>query len=116
MWTVAAPLVWQDPIYGMLAVPLGFPTDLASIPRIFRNIPWLDPNGVSRRPAVVHDYLYGSKFGRRYGKEFADHFLRDALLAEGAAQGVASAFYWAVCLGGGGGWASDGRALQAKRV
>jgi len=104
IWSVGAPLVWCDPTYGRLEVPVGFKTDLASIPRLFRNLAPFDPNGASRRPAVLHDYLYSSKRGFRLGKEFADNFLRDALLAEQAGQVTAQAFYWAVRLGGRSHW------------
>jgi len=108
LWRLGAPLVWLDKTYGRLEVPAGFITDLASIPRLFRNLPWLDPNGFSRRPAVVHDWLYGSERGRRYGKEFADCFLRDALLVEQASKGAAQAFFLAVHWFGGSAWDADG--------
>lgn len=94
-------------------MPAGFVTDLASIPRLFRNLPWLDPNGLSRRPAVIHDWLYGSKEGRGYGKQFADSFLRSALIAEGAPQSAAGTFYYAVHWFGSGSWDDDGRRLSA---
>jgi len=110
LWRVGAPLVWCNPSYGRLEVPVGFVTDLASIPRALRNLPFLDPNGQSRRPAVVHDYLYSSRLGRRLGKQFADNFLREALLAEGATKGTAGAFYWAVHLFGSFAWDADAAA------
>jgi Protein of unknown function (DUF1353) len=106
-WLTGAALVWVDPVFGALQVPVGFRTDLASIPRLFRNLPFLDPDGLSRRPAVVHDFLYGSKLGRRLGKPFADQFLRTALVAEGASPHVAAAFYYAVHWFGGAAWAED---------
>lgn len=113
LWTVQAPLVWCDPVYGRLEVPAGFVTDLASIPRLFRNLPWLDPNGLSRRPAVVHDWLYGSTAGRARGKQFADSFLRAALLAEGAGKSSAQSFYLAVHWFGRSSWDEDGMRLAA---
>lgn len=120
LWTVAAPLIWQGPVEGCglirLIVPAGFVTDLASIPRLFRNLPSLDPNGLSRRPAVVHDWLYGSHQGRVFGKAFADCFLGDALLAEGASLTVASTFHLAVSWFGRSSWDSDGRRLAAAGV
>jgi len=116
LWTVRAPLVWDDPVYGHLVVPAGFVTDLASIPRLFRNLPFLDPNGLSRRPAVVHDWLYGSVEGRAHGKEFADNFLRAALLSEGASPAVAQTFFLAVHLFGSGPWDDDGVKLARANV
>ena len=116
LWTVRVPLVWLDATYGQLVVPAGFITDLASIPRLFRNLPMLDPNGLSRRPAVVHDWLYGSNEGRAHGKQFADSFLRSALLAEGASPAVAQTFYLAVHLFGGSSWDGDGVKLARPRL
>lgn len=103
-WVVGLPLVWTDPVYGRLEAPTGFRTDLASIPRVFRNLPAFDPNGASRRPAVIHDWLYSSRAGYRYGREFADSFLRAAMLSEGAGSWTAGAFYYAVRLGGRSHW------------
>jgi hypothetical protein len=109
IWALAAPLVWEDAIFGRLEVPVGFLTDLASIPRALRSLPFLDPNGVSRRPAAGHDWLYAA--GRRFGKPFADSFLRASLLAEGASPATAWAFYQGVHLFGGPAWRSDERIL-----
>lgn len=103
-WVVASPLEWSDPVYGRLVAPVGFRTDLASIPRLFRNLPAFDPNGASRRPAVIHDWLYSSRAGYRYGRDFADSFLRASLLSEGASPLTARAFYWAVRVGGSNHW------------
>lgn len=108
MWIMGAPLVWRDPVFGVLEVPVGFRTDLASIPRLFRNIPFLDPNGLSRRPAIVHDWLYAEQ---SMGKCFADQFLRAALCAEGASPASVFAFYHAVHWFGGFAWRSDAGAL-----
>ena len=52
-WIVMQDLIWQDAKFGTLTCPRGFLTDLASIPMAFRNIPFLDPNGLSRRPAAI---------------------------------------------------------------
>lgn len=116
MWRLGLPLVWCSPDFGWVEVPAGFVTDLASIPRIFRNLPWLDPNGLSRRPAALHDWLYGSQQGRRYGKQFADSFLRAGLLSEGASKPCATTFYYAVHWFGGSSWDGDGRRLALPNV
>lgn len=112
LWRLGAPLIWCDKQFGAIQVPAGFITDLASIPRALRNLPFLDPNGISRRPAVMHDWLYGSPEGRTRGKQFADNFLRAALSAEGASATVARVFYLAVHWGGQGGWDLDGQELR----
>lgn len=111
-WVVGLPLTWTDPVYGRLEAPAGFRTDLASIPRICWALPAFDPNGPSRRPAVLHDWLYSSRAGWRLGRQFADEFLRAALLSEGASTWTAQAFYIAVRVGGAGHW----DALSARNM
>lgn len=111
MWIIDTSLIWDDPIYGTITVPKGFRTDLASIPRFLRGISFLDPNGVSRRPAAVHDWLYALQRDKRR----ADNFLRDSLLAEGANQATAHLFYYGVHWFGGPAWESDaGRIFTSK--
>jgi hypothetical protein len=100
-WKTVAPLVWCDPTFGRLEVPVGFITDLASVPGIARAFPDFDPTGLSRRPGVMHDWLYTVKPVTR---DVADRFLREALIAEGEAQLVANAFYDAVHLFGESHW------------
>jgi hypothetical protein len=113
-WIVRAPLVWCDGKYGRIEVPVGFITDLASIPRALRNLPAFDPNGNSRRPAVVHDWLYQLQ---HLPKLTADGFLRDAMLAEGCDTADADAFYEAVHLFGQSSWESDhARTMAASFV
>lgn len=111
MWDIVSPLIWIDKVYGKLEVPVGFRTDLASIPRPFRGVPFLDPNGLSRRPAAAHDWLYA---WRGWGKDKADQFLYDALIAEGASAAVARTFYLGVHWFGAHSWASDARALATR--
>src|SRR5579864_3687243 len=86
MWQVVTPLTWKDYDFGTLTVPAGFETDLASTPFHIAD------NGPARRPAAVHDWLYGSNEGRVFGKAFADRFLRAALLAEGSGRMMAWTF------------------------
>src|SRR5450631_4401040 len=104
IWIIATPLTWKDPVFGTLTVPQGFRTDLASIPRAFRNIPFLDPAGVSRRPAAMHDWLY---CWRGISKDNADEFLKQSLLAEGAQEAVAAVFYLGVHEFGQAAWDAD---------
>ena len=55
-WRLLAPLVYDSDILGLITVPAGFDTDLASIPRIAR--PLITGMGNDRKPAVIHDHLY----------------------------------------------------------
>lgn len=99
-WIVRAPLVWAicdhpDNARGCCAiiVPPGFVTDLASVPRFLRDRKAFDVNGASRRPAILHDWLYATGM---FGKEIADDTFRQALRAEGVGAVNAWAFYQAV--------------------
>lgn len=103
-WITRAPLIWCDDRFGRIEVPVGFRTDLASIPRALRNLAAFDPNGRSRRPAVVHDWLYA---WQALGKDRADAFLRYAMVAEGVAHVDAETIYQAVHLFGGDAWKDD---------
>ena len=111
LWVLVQDLVWEDDIFGRLTVPCGFRTDLASVPPVVRDIPNLDPNGLSRRPAAMHDWLYA---WRGIGKDNADLFLRQALLAEGATAQTAELFYDGVHDFGQSAWDSDAGALQTR--
>ena len=96
IWVVVRPFVWDDIVFGRIEVPVGMTTDLASIPRALRGVPELDPDGPSRRAAVCHDFLYDRAIGRAKGKDFADRFLRAAMLADGCGPIAANLFYDAV--------------------
>ena len=111
LWIFDAELKWSDPVFGRLIAPLGFITDLASIPRALRNLPFLDPDGLSRRPAAMHDWLYAEQ---SRGKDFADAFLRAALLSDGASAATANTFYCGVHWFGAESWAGDKGALETR--
>lgn len=98
-WIVRSPLVWaiRADKLDAITVPYGFATDLASVPRFLRDRKAFDVNGLSRRPAVLHDYLYATGMG---GKAFADDMFRLALRSEGVGAMNAWAFYQAVHLFG----------------
>lgn len=97
IWAVASPLIWLDE-KTLITVPVGFLTDLASIPDILKNIPALDVNGVSRSPAVLHDWLYRT---HQFSRAGSDGLLRAALLSRGASKVQAWTFYTGVRIGGG---------------
>lgn len=78
-----------------ISVPKGFITDLASIPKIFRNV--LNVNGKSRKPAVLHDYLYCSKI---FERSVADYIFYKALVSEGM-NAIIARTYWAGVRAGG---------------
>lgn len=80
-WELTAPLDYYSEILGeTIAVPIGFFTDLASVPRVMR---WLVPvaNAKNRRAAIVHDYLCYREVQEKYGitQRQADEIFREAL-------------------------------------
>lgn len=90
-WVVIAPLIWCDPIFGRIEVPAGAETDLASVPKFLQLLSsWFDADGQSRRPAVVHDWLYTT---HQLSRAEADKFLRISLISEGVPVSVAWV-YW----------------------
>lgn len=93
LWRVAAPLIWES-AGQRVTVPVGFITDLASIPHLIDWVPDLDRDGLSRRAAVLHDALYA--LGRERGKDYADSLLRAALIADGMGNIGAFEYWYAV--------------------
>jgi hypothetical protein len=87
-WIVQEPLIWEDGNVTYV-VPAQFETDLASVPAVFR---WLlRVNGNSRRPAVLHDFLYRTQ---PVDRSQADAIFKRALEADGVV--TAGRFlYWA---------------------
>lgn len=77
----------QLPIF--VTVPAGFATDLASVPRLPGA--YLLFGGRARRSAILHDYLYVTRWDRK----FADN----AFLAAMRAEGVGAFTRWAMWLG-----------------
>jgi hypothetical protein len=105
-WVLAAPLIWCDDRYGMHVAPAGFRTDLASTP--FH----ADDTGPSRRPAVIHDAFYN--IAQRVGRDYADAFLRDAILAEGGGLVRAQTYYYTVRMFGGFAWKAAAKEPDAS--
>lgn len=78
-WLLLQALVFDSKVAGrIITVPAGFPTDMASTPRI--PIIYEVCGNIARRAAVVHDYLYTSG---RESRAVADAVLREAAEATG---------------------------------
>jgi hypothetical protein len=60
MWFLRAPIAWVPKMsqqsFKTFTAPVGFVTDLASIPAIFWSV--LPPDGDYAYAAILHDYLY----------------------------------------------------------
>ena len=104
LWYLEEPLVWID-ASCTITIPQFFITDLASIPHVIDWIPFLDRDGKSRRGGVLHDGVYN--LGRSKGKDFADHLLRDACVAEGMSVWEATMYFKGVQWFGASAWAKD---------
>lgn len=76
-------------------VPAGFATDLASLPRIIRGL--FNRNGKSRKPAVLHDYLYSQKM---FTRKKCDLIFKDCLINAGISKFAARLYYFGVRSGG----------------
>jgi hypothetical protein len=81
----------------VLMVPRRFITDFASVPKAVQFLPGFDVNGNSRRPAVLHDFLYCSQF---YPREMCDYLFYEALVSVGYKPAVARLFWLGVRAGG----------------
>ena len=83
----------------IITVPKGFPTDLASIPRIFRSI--VSKDGPNRWAAIVHDYVYSLK-GEKYGisRKDADKIFLEAMTNLGVSRRKRWIMHKAVRIGG----------------
>lgn len=93
-WVVISELIWDSPTEHIV-VPRGFLTDLASVPKTFRNI--LDINGVARSPAVLHDWLYTSHL---FDRGRCDDLLYGALVSRGMSKLEADIYWQGVRVGG----------------
>lgn len=93
-WVVYSRLVY-DRGHEQIIVPRGFITDLASIPKLLRNL--LDVNDSHRRAAVLHDFLYCLQGFTR--KQCDDMFL-EAMTVIGVSAGKRHLMYLAVRAGG----------------
>ena len=95
-----------------IAVPAGFITDFASVPRPFW---WLFPQwGKYGNAAVIHDYLYWIQ-DDKYPKQRADEIFLEGMLVLGVGKVTAKILYWAVRLAGRWAWNDNTKAKQKGR-
>lgn len=90
--------------YKEVNVPVGFVTDLASIPRIFWSA--LRPDGSYAYAAIVHDYLYWVQ-GR--SREESDTILKFGMQDFPISSATIAAIYLAVRAGGGASWSQNAK-------
>jgi len=80
----------------VISVPVGFVTDFASIPRIFRII--IPKLGRWNKAAVLHDFIY--QIGHSITRKMADRCFLGAMRDLGVAKWQRNLMYWAVRVGG----------------
>lgn len=105
LWTILQPLIYEsDVAQRVFAVPEGFVTDFASVPRL--PLAFLLTGDSAHEAAVVHDYLYKTN---KVTRSVADAVFEEAAKVSGE-PGWKSWLMWAgVRLGGWMAW-NDHRA------
>lgn len=101
-WQLTRPLFYVTADNRSVVVPVGYRTDLASVPR---PVWWLIPRDdeFARRPSVIHDFIY-THGTAKFTKAEADQVFYDALLEEGMPKPLAWLMFAAVRIGGRGNW------------
>jgi uncharacterized protein DUF1353 len=103
MYFLLKPITWTPDQsggdYKSVTVPMGFVTDLASVPRIFWSI--LQPDGLYAYAAVVHDYLYWTQ---SFSKDTADSIFQYTMQELGVGPWTIKALFQAVHLAGQSAW------------
>ncbi|MGL6245659.1 DUF1353 domain-containing protein [Pseudomonas sp.] len=97
----------------LFSIPVGFRTDLASIPWIVRWVPGFSVNGQHRLAAILHDYLYTIQDRDRAA---ADALFLEAMEACGVGMALRGTLYAGVRTGGWWAWWQRGRAMRADRA
>jgi len=99
-WRLHDECIYQSDLLGddgkpvLVTVPVGFLTDLSSIPRIFRF--FIIKNGKHRAAAIVHDYL--CRLGLAFSRTLADKIFLEAMLVAGERKIRSRLMYWAVAI------------------
>jgi hypothetical protein len=111
------PLVYDSVrLQERVTVPIGFCTDLASIPQLVQNV--VPKEGKYNAPAVIHDFLYG--YGAVNGKPIswsdADAVLLEAMIARGVGVGRRETIYRGVRAGGWWAWFKYRHGMLAPKI
>ncbi len=90
-----------------VVVPVGFVTDLTSVPRIFWSL--LPTDGIYTFPAIIHDYMYWTQ---KHSKTTADSVFRFSMDDMKVSSAVAATIHLAVSKAGQGAWDENARLKQ----
>src|SRR5580765_3427893 len=108
-WIVREPLTYKVGIsQDSITVPVGFVTDLASIPPALQS--FIQQNGPYLLPAVVHDYLYWKQTCTRAQ---SDQILLLAMTEHDVPETQRTAIYQAVHFAGIFAWDANAKERQA---
>jgi len=104
-WQLISLLGYQSDLVGdTIAVPPGFITDFASVPRI--PIAFFLTGNAAQSAAVIHDWLYMT---HQTTKEVADAIFREASIVAGVPLWRAWLMWAGVRIGGWNAWNRDGQ-------
>lgn len=103
-YTLISPLLYRSARLGLVHIPTGFKTDLASIPWFVQPLFGFARVGRFDRAAVVHDYLYATQWLPR---SRCDAVLLEAMLADQVSPFVAYQIWLGVRVGGWWAWRND---------
>jgi len=102
VWRVISPLIYEsDLLKCTVTVPIGFQTDLASVPRL--PIIYMLWGARSHHEAVLHDYLYRINAVPEATFDQANMVFEEAMKVRGKSIFIRKPMYWAVCAAG---WSS----------
>ena len=111
-WIVRERLTYRIGIsQDSVTVPVGFVTDLASIPPALQS--FIQQNGPYLLPAVVHDYLYWKQTCTR---DQSDRILLLAMIEHAVPERQRMAIYQAVHWAGGFAWDENARSRKAGQI
>jgi hypothetical protein len=98
----------SDVLGGVVVVPQGYVTDLASVPKL--PLTWLMAGGTGSEAAVIHDWLYTARAfdGKPIERSVADKVFREAIAASEDTKAPGWLMWLAVRVGGRGSWKGEG--------
>ena len=110
-WSLLKVFAVKDDILGLVIAPMGFVTDLGSIPKLFWNI--IPPNGKPTDAYVIHDYLYAKQNFTRAQSDACLLRMMESLTVSWIERWT---IYVAVRFGGWHAWASDAKKKEIKVI
>jgi len=112
-WILFTPLAYTiGSTKDTITVPVGFVTDLASIPQVLWSI-GLRPEGQYSRAAIIHDYLYWSQNCTR---DQSDRLLMIAMKESNVGTFQEDVIYAAVHAAGSSAWANNAKEKKAGLI